>query len=176
MRASSQANPTMATSAEAKHAPDDPGLFSWVLAVLLWAECLVALVAAFRSTGRGQLLLFVVYGALLAAAAVARSGPLTWMRPVTWAAVVAVAIMHVAAWALSLGRQSPGPWELILYGVGLAGCAFMLVRETPLPRDHALPGWARMLEVTSRAVGLGFLAGVLLMFLDGVVRLPFSGH
>lgn len=166
----------MAVSAETKHESDDPGLFSWVLAVFLWAECLVAVVAAFRSTDRGQLLLFVLYGALLAVAAVARSGPLTWMRPVTWAALGAVAIMHLAAWALSLGRQPPGPLELVLYAAGLAGCAFFLVRETPLPGDNELPGWARLLEVTSRAVGLGFLAGVVLMFVDVVVRLPFSGH
>ena len=166
----------MATTANPTSNPDDPGLFSWVLAVLLWAECIVAVVAALRSAVAIHVAFFVLYAMGLALAAVARSGPVTWMRPVSWAALVAVAAVHASGWALSLGREPPGRVELLLYAAGLVGCALLMVREAAPSRDDTLDGWARTSEVVARAVGLGFLAGVLLLFVDAVVRLPFSGH
>jgi hypothetical protein len=87
-----------------------------------------------------------------------------------------VAGMHLAAWALPLGRQPPTAPGLLVYLALVTVSALGLRREPPLPRDRALPRWARGLEVTGRAAGLGFLAGVLLVVANVVVRLPFSGH
>ncbi len=98
------------------------------------------------------------------------------MRPVTWGALGAVGIMHLAGWALDLGRQPPGALDLVVYGAALVIVAGLARRERPLPRDHALAGWTRTMEVVARSLGLAFLAGVLLMFVDALVRLPFSGH
>jgi hypothetical protein len=159
--------------------PDDPGLFSWVLAIGLWAECIVAVVAALRSTDSvAQGVFFALYALGLAVAAVGRSGPLSWMRLATWGALALVALAHLAGWglALALGRRPPGAVELVVYGAFLAIIAVLTARERALPRDDALAGWPRLFEVVARSVGLAFLAGVLLLIVDGLVRLPFSGH
>ncbi len=157
--------------------PDDPGLQSWVLALLFWAECMVAVIAALRAPGGvAQPILFGVYAVLLAVAAVARSGPLGWMRWMTWVALGAVVVVHLVARAWSLGERSAGMLELAVYTALVVVCAVLTHRERPMPRDPALRGWARGFEITARAAGLGFLAGVLLMLLDRAVRLPFSGH
>lgn len=162
----------------AKVEADDPGLWSWVLAVLLWVECLVAVVAALRSGGGAvsQAVAFALYAAVLGGAAVARSGPLSGMRPATWLALAAVALTHVAAWILPLGGQPFRLGELLVYGAVLAVAALLTARERTLPPDRTLTGWARGFEVTARSVGLGFFSGVLLVIVDALVKLPFSGH
>lgn len=168
-------------SAEVALDADDPDLWSWLLAVLLWAECLVAVVASLRSPsaeGGGGVwpLGLALYAVVLAVAAVARSGPLGWMRPVTWLALAAVAVVHGVAWVAPPGPLSFRVGELLTYAGLLAAAAVLAARERRLPPDSALWGWPRRMEVTARSLGLGFSAGVLLLFVDALVKLPFSGH
>jgi len=157
----------------------DPGVFGWGLTVVLWVECVIAIVAALAgSRSPVEAGIFAGYAAILGGVATARSGLLPRTRWPTVGALLTVLAMHVLPWAFPLGRQPPRILETLLYVLAVGAGLVALRREQNVEpsREAPLPPWLRALEVAGRSFGLLFLAGLILLLLDPLIHLPFSHH